>query len=86
MPYNGSLCATSQPDWSAFREPSYGHGLLTFLNSTTAHWEWNRNLDSEAVTGDSMYIIRQLHCANKAVIGADMLRQQANDSEVTIVR
>ena len=65
LPYNGNFCASSQPAWSAFREPTYGHGVLTFMNSTTALWQWNRNIDSEAVIGDSVYIIRQMTCQNK---------------------
>jgi len=31
--------------WSAFREPSFGHGLMDFLNDTTAVWNWQRNQD-----------------------------------------
>lgn len=63
---NNGFCATAQPTWSAFREPTYGHGVMTFMNSTTALWQWNRNIDNEAVIGDSVYIIRQMTCANKA--------------------
>ena len=63
--YDGSLCASSQPAWSAFREPSYGHGILTFINSTAALWEWKRNLDNEAVVADSVYVIREQSCSNK---------------------
>ena len=36
-------CPTSQPEWSAFRQPAFGHGILTFFNETTALWEWNRS-------------------------------------------
>ncbi len=64
-PYNGSLCASSQPAWSAFREPTYGHGIMTFMNSTTARWQWNRNLDNEAVVADSVYITRKPSCSSK---------------------
>jgi len=31
-----------QPSWSAFREASFGSGLLTVYNATHAHWEWRR--------------------------------------------
>ena len=41
-----------QPDWSAVREPSYGHGVLDFVNATHAHWQWHRNQDGEAFTAD----------------------------------
>ena len=39
---NGGFCPTSQPAWSAFRQPAFGHGILTFENSTHALWQWNR--------------------------------------------
>lgn len=65
-----AFCAPSQPAWSAFREPTYGHGILTFMNSTTALWQWNRNIDNEAVIGDSVYIVRQMTCANKMSFAA----------------
>ena len=32
-----------RPTWSAFREPSFGHGLLLLENSTHAQWRWHRN-------------------------------------------
>lgn len=32
-----------QPEWSAFRESSFGSGLLTVHNSTHALWEWRRS-------------------------------------------
>ena len=64
--YDGQFCATSQPAWSAFREPAYGHGILTFANSTHALWQWNRNIDNENVNMDAVYVIRQLSCSNKA--------------------
>ena len=28
--------------WSAFRESSFGHGILDFLNDTTVVWNWQR--------------------------------------------
>ncbi|CAE7755898.1 PAP18, partial [Symbiodinium sp. CCMP2456] len=31
-----------QPAWSAFREASYGPGMLTVLNATHAEWRWHR--------------------------------------------
>jgi len=31
-----------QPAWSAFREASFGSGLLTVHNATHAEWEWQR--------------------------------------------
>ena len=31
-------CYNEQPNWSAYREPSFGHGTLDIVNSTTALW------------------------------------------------
>lgn len=39
LPY----CPTSQPTWSAYRESSFGHGLLKIKDSVSATWEWHRN-------------------------------------------
>ena len=64
--YDGAFCPTSQPEWSAFREPAYGHGILTFENNTHAHWQWNRNLDNDNIEMDSVYVIRDLTCDNEA--------------------
>lgn len=36
------LLLLPQPAWSAFREPSFGHGELQFLSETTAVWKWFR--------------------------------------------
>ena len=41
--------------WSAFREASFGHGLMDFLNDTTAVWNWQRNQDPiAAVNSDKV--------------------------------
>lgn len=39
----GRYCPKAQPPTSAFREPSFGHGLLRVHNATHATWTWNRN-------------------------------------------
>ena len=39
----GRYCPRTQPPTSAFREPSFGHGLLRVHNHTRATWTWNRN-------------------------------------------
>lgn len=58
------MCPTSQPEWSAFRDPAFGHGVLTLLNETVARWEWHSNwvegggpVDEQDAT-DSVYISR----------------------------
>ncbi|CAM6105611.1 unnamed protein product [Calypogeia fissa] len=45
-----------QPDYSVYREPSFGHGTLEIFNKTTALFQWHRNQDNEAVTADYVYL------------------------------
>lgn len=47
-----------QPEWSAFRQSSYGHGELQIVNSTHAHWSWHQNPDLEPVVADELWIVR----------------------------
>lgn len=44
------------PDWSLFREASFGHAELEVVNATHAHWTWHRNDDDEAVVADAFWI------------------------------
>eukprot|EP00897_Mesotaenium_endlicherianum_P001572 jgi/Mesen1/1442/ME000132S00381 len=61
------FCYKEQPMWSQYREPSFGHGVIDFLNDTHALWEWHANQDGVAVARDSVYIVRDpLLCPNKA--------------------
>lgn len=48
------------PDWSVYREASYGHGVLEILNSTHAHWKWHRNQDKDKVVGDDLWLRKDL--------------------------
>ena len=32
------FCYKEQPPWSAYREPSFGHGTLDIVNGTHALW------------------------------------------------
>eukprot|EP00271_Cylindrocystis_brebissonii_P007911 TRINITY_DN2181_c1_g4_i1.p2 TRINITY_DN2181_c1_g4~~TRINITY_DN2181_c1_g4_i1.p2 ORF type:complete len:317 (+),score=52.57 TRINITY_DN2181_c1_g4_i1:237-1187(+) len=60
-------CYAEQPVWSQIREPSFGHGILDVLNSTTALWSWYRNQDATATVGDQVYLVRDpVKCPNKA--------------------
>ncbi|GFY99382.1 purple acid phosphatase 15 [Actinidia rufa] len=58
-PAAGKFCWDQQPDYSAFRESSFGHGILEVKNETWALWTWYRNQDSQSKTGDQIYIVRQ---------------------------
>jgi hypothetical protein len=44
-----------QPEWSAYRESSFGHGLLTVVNDTAMHWTWRRNHGDEAAVNDEAW-------------------------------
>ncbi|CAK7336214.1 unnamed protein product [Dovyalis caffra] len=60
-PAEGEFCWDKQPEWSAFRESSFGHGILEVVNYTHALWTWNRNQDvyKDDSHGDQIYIVRQ---------------------------
>lgn len=45
-----------QPEISAFREASFGHGQLEVMNATHALWTWHRNDDDEAIVADSVWL------------------------------
>ena len=48
-----------QPDYSAFREASYGHSTLEIRNRTHAFYHWNRNDDGKKVKTDSVLFYNQ---------------------------
>jgi len=52
-----------QPAWSAFRQATWGHGEIHFINATTAEWTWHRNQDNEPVIDDSYTIHNVLFSA-----------------------
>ncbi|KAB1213725.1 Purple acid phosphatase 23 [Morella rubra] len=60
-PAKGQFCWNRQPEWSAYRESSFGHGILEVVNSTYALWTWHRNQDTykDDSHGDQIYIVRQ---------------------------
>ncbi|XP_028797157.1 purple acid phosphatase 15 [Neltuma alba] len=58
-PAKGKFCWDRQPEFSAFRESSFGHGILEVRNDTWALWTWYRNQDSGNKVGDQIYIVRQ---------------------------
>merc|ERR1712146_427268 len=47
-----------QPEWSAYREPVFGHGRLALFNATHAHFTWHKNVDSEPVVSDDVWVIK----------------------------
>ncbi|CAM6035913.1 unnamed protein product [Sphagnum compactum] len=68
-PASGQFCWDRQPDWSAFRDSSFGHGIIEVVNSTHLLWTWHHNQDAyDQVVGDQVYIVRQPDvCTNKIV-------------------
>nr|GLL43795.1 purple acid phosphatase 15-like [Ipomoea trifida] len=58
-PAAGKFCWDRQPEYSAFRESSFGHGILEVKNETHALWTWHRNQDMYNEVGDQIYIVRQ---------------------------
>ncbi|XP_028767888.1 purple acid phosphatase-like [Neltuma alba] len=49
-----------QPEYSAHREASYGHGIFEIENRTHAYFSWHRNEDGFAVEADSMWFLNRL--------------------------
>ena len=45
------------PAWSAYHSAQFGHGEISFLNATHAHWQWIRNADAEGTVTDDYYVI-----------------------------
>ncbi|KAI5650641.1 hypothetical protein M9H77_36646 [Catharanthus roseus] len=58
-PAAGKFCWDRQPNYSAYRESSFGHGILEVKNDTHALWTWHRNQDLYDKPGDQIYIVRQ---------------------------
>jgi hypothetical protein len=47
-----------QPEWSAYREPAFGHGRFHVHNATHAHWTWHKNSNQESVVSDDVWLVR----------------------------
>ncbi|ESR34166.1 hypothetical protein CICLE_v10005239mg [Citrus x clementina] len=58
-PASGKFCWDRQPDYSAYRESSFGHGILEVKNETHALWSWHRNQEFYEIAGDIIYIVRE---------------------------
>ncbi|KMT18973.1 hypothetical protein BVRB_2g030710 [Beta vulgaris subsp. vulgaris] len=53
-----------QPDYSAFREASYGHSTLEIWNRTHAIYRWNRNDDGKSMPTDDVVFHNQYWASN----------------------
>lgn len=54
----GGFCWNQQPPWSAYREPSFGHGVLEIKSATAATWTWRKNQAATTAVGDTVDITR----------------------------
>ncbi|CAJ1956961.1 unnamed protein product [Sphenostylis stenocarpa] len=48
-----------QPEYSAYREASFGHAIFEIKNRTHAHYSWHRNEDDYATIADSMWFFNR---------------------------
>ncbi|GAA0184323.1 phosphatase [Lithospermum erythrorhizon] len=48
-----------QPEYSAFREASFGHATLDIKNKTHAYYAWHRNQDEFSVEADNLWIFNR---------------------------
>ncbi|PNY12404.1 purple acid phosphatase [Trifolium pratense] len=48
-----------QPEYSAFREASFGHAIFDIKNRTHAHYSWHRNQDGYSVEADSHWFLNR---------------------------
>ncbi|CAL1384508.1 unnamed protein product [Linum trigynum] len=55
----GKFCWDQQPEYNAYRETSFGHGILEVKNDTYALWRWLRNLEFAEFAGDNVFIVRE---------------------------
>jgi flagellar motor protein MotB len=55
---DGRFCPPQQPEWSAYREPSFGYGTLDIVSPTTAKWRWFKNQWPAWRVGDEVTIMR----------------------------
>ncbi|KAF8059726.1 PAP15 [Scenedesmus sp. PABB004] len=60
------FCYASQPAWSAYREPSFGHGRLYLNSATSAVWQWFRNNGGVMTLTDEVTITRDPRCSASA--------------------
>ncbi|KAJ6306403.1 hypothetical protein OIU78_021675 [Salix suchowensis] len=64
-----------QPSYSAFREPSFGHGILDIKNRTHAYFGWHRNQDGYAVEADSVWLHNRYWNPSEGFIGGCVMKR-----------
>ncbi|KAL0337502.1 UNVERIFIED_CONTAM: Bifunctional purple acid phosphatase 26 [Sesamum calycinum] len=66
-----------QPDYSAFREASYGHSTLEIKNRTHAIYHWNRNDDGKRIPTDS-FVLHNQYCRQSTLVVSDQFDSDMN--------
>lgn len=46
-----------QPEYSAYREASFGHAIFDIKNQTHAYYSWHRNEYRSSSEADSIYVV-----------------------------
>ncbi|XP_010545536.1 PREDICTED: purple acid phosphatase 18 isoform X2 [Tarenaya hassleriana] len=65
-----------QPEWSVFREASFGHGEFQIVNSSHSLWTWHRNDDDEPVRSDQVWITSLMSSGCRVEKRHDELRKR----------
>jgi len=60
------FCQSSQPIWSAHRDPSFGHAILEMLSDKSMKLSWYRNIDSKMKIADTVTLERLTSCKNRS--------------------
>lgn len=68
-----------QPDYSAFREASYGHSTLEIKNRTHAFYHWNRNDDGKKVATDTFVLHNQYWLVQNLMLHCSMRCDRVNE-------
>ncbi|KAL3753679.1 hypothetical protein ACJRO7_000992 [Eucalyptus globulus] len=84
-PAKGKFCWSKQPEWSAYSESSFGHGILEIVNSTYALWTWHGNQDAykEDKPGNQIFIVRRPELCSPTVKESSDPPQGGQESEHT---
>ena len=67
LPYDNWM--TPQPDWSAFRQTVFGHGILETFNETHALWTWHTIKQPEDQFADCVWLIKNTALPNAVSTG-----------------
>ncbi|KAL6764742.1 Metallo-dependent phosphatase-like protein [Haematococcus lacustris] len=71
------FCQSSQPVWSAYRDPSFGHAVLTLLSPTQAELAWYRNVDPDMEPADRILLQRLDTCQGRRRTRSRKVRRRA---------